>query len=331
MSKHEDIVTLAIDIHRASQGQGSLGQYSQDQADEALRKALIDVAGTDKIDYKTMRKFQPEIFAILEDTLDILIVEGLTNQFDQFVEIRNMGWGDSPLFMIDDPQLFHVASVADGTKNLRRQNLDAGTLTVQVGTHGLKIMAELYRFLAARISWPKMVQKVSESYNKDVALNIYNAIVAALAALPAPYRVAGAFNENNLLEICDHVSTGTDSGAVIMGAPGALRQVTMAAASDKWVETHNATSFYSNFNGYPMIALKQAHHIGTDDFIIDNDLLMVVPNMRDKFIKLVVEGESLIFQTPAGENMDLSLEYTFIKKYGIAVVHSKKLGVYEIQ
>ena len=327
MSKVEDIVKLAVDTHH-----GNLGQYSKDQADEALRKALIDAAGTDKIDYKTMRKFQPDIFAIVEAALDILIVEGLTNQFDEFVEIRNLGWGDMNLFMIEDPQLFHVALISDGMhRNIRRQRLDAGTLTVEVQTRAVKIYEFLYRFLSGRFSWPNMVQKVSESYNKDIALSIYNAIVAGLAQIPAPYRAVGAFVEADMLEICDHVAAGTDSQPVILGSPGALRQVTMANVSEKWLEDHNATSYYGKFNGVPMVALKQAHHIGTDDFIIDNNLLMVVPNLRDKFIKLVLEGDSVIVETAASNNMDLSMEYTFIKKSGVAVVHGKKLGVYQIQ
>ena len=326
MSKVEDIVKLAVDTHH-----GNLGQYSKDQADEALRKALIDAAGTDKIDYKTMRRFQPEIFAIIEAALDILIVEGLTGQFDEFVEIRNLGWGDMNLFMIEDPQLFHVAMIADGTKNLRRQRLDAGTLTVEVATHGIKIYEELYRFLAGRIDWIKMVNKVSESYNKDVSLNIYNALVGALASLPAPYRVVGAWNADNLDAIVANVEAATDSSVSILGTKRALSRIQFANQSEKALEEHNAIGFYGTFHSTPLLRIKQAHEVGgTDQFIIDDNLLMVVPTPRDKFVKLVIEGDSLIFQTPGGDNMDLSLEYTFIKKYGVAVIHSKKLGCYEL-
>ena len=320
-----EVVKLAVDAYK-----GTTGQFSQDQASEGLRKELIKIAGTDKIDYKTMRRFQPEFFAVIEEAIDFLIVEGLSDQFDAFVEIRNLGWGDTNVFTVDDPSLFDVAVIADGTQNLRRQKTDAGSITIPVRTKGLKVYDELYRFLAGRVDWVKLVNKVSQSYNKHVAFDIYNAIETALGGVPAPYRFAGAFDQDELLTVIAHVEASTDQSVAILGTKAALAQVTTAVVSDKWREQYNELGHYGSFLGTPMISLKQAHLVGTDTFAIDDDLLIVVPMPEDKFCKLVIEGESLIFQSTQGENMDLSLEYTFIKKYGAGVIWTKRIGVYDM-
>ena len=325
-SQYFDIVKLAVDTYN-----GELGQYSVEKADDVLRQKLLEIAGTEKIDYKTMRKFKPEIFAVLEEAIDFLVVQGLTSQFDEFVEIRNMAWGDTPLFTVEDPSLFSVATIANGTNNLRRQRLDNGTFTVGVATHGIKIYEELYRFLAGRINWVTMVNKVSESYNKDVALTIYNAIVTALGNIGAPYRVAGAYNEAQLRTIISHVEAASDSGALIMGTKTALARVTTAVVSEKAREDFNATGHYGVFNGTPMMSIKQAHQVGdSTTFIIDDTLLVVVPQPKDKMVKLVIEGDSIIMETAPGANQDQTLEYLFTKRYGVAVIPGQRLGVYDM-
>lgn len=321
-----ELVKLAVDTYK-----GDLGNYSREKADEVLRNKLIEIAGTDKIDYKTMRRFKPEVFAVIEEAIDFLVVQGLTNQFDDFVEIRNLAWGDTNIFTVEDPSLFKVATISNGTNNLRRQRLDNGSFSVEVSNHGIKIYEELYRFLAGRINWVQLVNKVSESYNKDVSNNIYNAIVTALGNISSPYRVAGAYDEAELRKIISHVEAASDTNALIMGTKTALAKIATAVVSERAKETMNATGHYGVFNGTPIMSIKQAHKVGdSTEFIIDDDLLIVVPQPMDKMVKLVIEGDAIIQETAGGMNMDQSLEYLFTKMYGIAVVPGQKLGVYDM-
>ena len=324
-SQYFDVIKLAVDTYN-----GELGQYSVEKADEILRQKLMEIAGTEKIDYKTMRKFKPEIFEVLEEAIEFLVVQGLTNQFESFVEIKNMAYGDTPIFTVEDPSLFSVATIANGTSNLRRQRLDSGAFTVDVATHGIKIYEEFYRFLSGRINWVQMVNKVSQSYNKDVALTIYNAIITALGQIGAPYRVAGAYDEAQLRTIISHVEAASDTGALIMGTKAALARVTTAIVSDKAREDYNATGHYGTFNGTPMMSVKQAHQVGdSTTFIIDDTILMIVPQPTDKMVKLVVEGDAII-EDLGRMNQDQSLEYLFTMRYGVAVVPGQRLGVYDM-
>lgn len=320
-----DLVKLAIDTYK-----GSLGEFSKEDANETLRKAFLEIAGTDKIDYKTMRRFKPEIFEVLEVVLDKLIVEGLEEQFNDFVEIRNLGWGDTNLFLIDDPALFKVASIADGTGNLRRQRLDNGSLTVSTSTKGVKIYEEFYRFLAGRIDWTKMINKVAQSYNNQIATDIYTAVYGSYTSLTSTYGISGSYAEATMNTLIGHVEAATGMSAQLWGTKTALAKVTSAVVSEKLKENFNSMGYYGVLNGTPMRMIKQAHTPGTDTFAINDAFVMVLPEVPDKMIKLVIEGDSIIQETPGGQNADMSMEYTFIKKAGIAVVSAAKYGIYRI-
>jgi hypothetical protein len=319
----KDIITMAVDL-----AHNSVGEFSAEDVNASLRKRLFEIAGTDNLNYKTMRRFKPEVFQVIEEALDILIVEGLEDQFNDFVEIRNLGWGDTNLFLIEDPALFNVATVANGTGNLRRQRLDNGTLTVETGLLGIKIYEEFYRFLAGRIDWGKMVNKVSKSYNNKIATMIYDAVYDSFDNLGATYGISGAFSESTMNTLIGHVEAATGMNAHILGTKTSLAKINTAVVSEKAKETFNDLGHYGGFNGTPMQAIKQAHIPGTNNFAINDSFVMVLPQVPDKMIKLVIEGDAIIQETPGGQNADMSLEYTFIKSAGIAVIHAAKYGIY---
>lgn len=320
-----EIVSLALDTYR-----GNLGEFaSKEQANKTLRQAFYDIAGTDKIDYKTLRRHKTEIFEVIEEALAILVVEGITNQFDDFVEIRNLAWGDTNIFNIEDNNLFKVATIADGTGNLRRQRLDSGSITIATETKGVKIYEELYRFLAGRIDWNKMVDRVAKSYQNQIANDIYAEVYNAYDILTAPYQVSnsGVFDEAKLLTLIGHVEASTGMECVILGTKTALAKVTPAVVSDNMKDTLNTLGYYGQFKGTEMRAIKQAHSVGTQNFAINDAFLMVVPKTPDKFVKLVLEGEAFILEDAEGKKADMSIDYTFIQKAGTTVLKSAQFGI----
>ena len=72
--------------------------------------------------------------------------------------------------------------------------------------------------------------------------------------------------------------------------------------------------------------MPQAHKPGTNDFVIDNNFLLILPSGNEKIVKFVMEGNALIDE--ATGNKDDSKEYELRKKYGVAVERSAKFGVY---
>jgi hypothetical protein len=319
-----NILKLAIDL-----GRGSVSNYSNTDADQALRKALLETIGTDKIDYKVMRRDGAKVFEILEVAIDSLVTEGLTNQFDDFVEVRNLAWGDSNVFTVDDPELFEVATISDGNGSIRRQRIDNGVFTVTTKTKAIKVYEELVRYLSGRINWPNLVQKVADSYGAQIKKDIYDALFASYDNLGTDYAVTGSFSETALNTMVAHVEASSGKEALILGTKAALALCTSAAPSDNMKDTKNNLGFYGTLNGTRMLKIPQAHKAGTNTFALDDASLIVVPTLNDKMIKLIFEGDSLIRENMTA-NADMSIEYEFVKRAGVAVVPASRYGIMKI-
>src|SRR5690606_22452581 len=114
-------------------------------------------------------------------------------------------------------KLFPVAVISDGNFNIRKSRLDTGEITVPMVTRGVGIYEELYRFLSGRIDWEEMVNRVAKSYNLEIANEVYNAIYNSYDSLTAPYKVSGAYNEEELTALCQNVEAATGANVLIFG------------------------------------------------------------------------------------------------------------------
>jgi len=305
--------------------------YSHEDKMEVARKELIEAnGGSDKLTPKSFRN-NPELFSIIEETLDILISEGIKEQFDMFVETVELEHGDTKVFTVEENRLFNVANISDGIgASIRRDRLDSGELTVRTSTYAVSIYEELSRVLAGRTDFVKMIENVDKSYQNKIKEEIYRTIYESFDTLGATYGRSGTFKESELDELIGHVESATDMDVMILGTKSALSKIKYDRESTDAVNNHNQFGFYGTFHGTPMMAIKQAHKNGSDKFAIDNNFIMVVPRLPDKFVKLVLEGDSLIIEGNPEGRRNLQYEYTFIKKAGIAVIHTSQYGIYRI-
>ncbi len=321
-----EVARMAIDLVK---GQGDMAKFSKTDAMDALRKELILAnGGSDKLTPKSFRN-NPQLFAIVEEALDILIEEGLKGQFDGFVETVVIEHGDAKVFTIKENRLFDVALIADGTGDLHRDRLDVGELTVKTHTYGVAVYEELSRLLAGRVDFAELVANVARSYENKIQNDIYDAIYNSYNQLGATYGKTGSFDEAVLDDLIAHVEASTGMEAMIIGTKQALGKIDVAKESDSMKEKYNQFGFYGNYKGTEMMSVRQAHKVGTNDFAIGN-FLLVVPKTPDKFIKLVVEGDSMIVEGDGTNRKDFQYEYFFIKKAGVAVLSASRYGIYRL-
>lgn len=322
-----EVAKLAINMYK---GIGDVMKYSRDEQKEVLRKELIEAnGGSEKLTPKSFRN-NPLLFEIIEEALDILIEEGLKGQFDNFVETVTIEAGDAKVFTVKENRLFDVAVIADGNGDLRRDRLDVGELTIRTRIYGVAVYEELSRLLAGRVDFAELVDNVARSYENKIQNDIYNAIYESFNQLGATYAVTGTFTESKLDELIAHVEASTGMEAMIIGTKLALGKVKYTTEANANTEARNNFGFYGNYKGTDMMVLKQAHKVGTQEFAIDNNFLLVVPKNPDKFVKLVVEGDSMIIENDGTNRKDFQRDYTFIKKAGIAVLSASKYGIYRI-
>ena len=331
MATTNDIVKLAIDSYN-----GVPTGYSVDQSNDTLHKALV-AANNDK-EYLDIRDIRDgkcnNLFAIIEETVTKTVIDGLQGNefFMNMVEYKNLKKGDKNEFFTPDDSLFYVGEIASGTQGLRRQRLNGGTKTsVSTKTFGVKIYEELDRVLAGRVNLNEMINTVGRSLTKqqyDDIFKTWTAMVTPTTTGTTYIPKTGSFDEAKLLELCEHVEINNADTPVIMGTREALRKITTATVSDSAKESMYNIGYYGNFNGIPMVRIKQIHKTNTNEFLLPSNQVYVI-GASTKPIKYVNEGQSLIIQSTVDKNADLTQDYLITNTAGVSVIlPDKRLGVY---
>jgi len=331
-----ELVKLAIDAHK-----GNVTKYSVAEANETLRKALIEANGGDtKIDIRAIRDGKcTGVFALVEEIIKNTVQEGIVADpiFDALVDYRNLAEGDAPLFDVEDDTLFYIDKVARGTQAIRRQRLGGvRQVTIPTVVHAVRIYEELDRILAGRADFSAMIDKVAKSEQYAILTEIYDLLASMTSAdlgtayaIPNAGAAAGSYNEATLLEIIEHVEAASGGKtATIFGTKTALRNLMdgITAPAEIAKEDMYNNGYIGKFYGSPVIAIPQRHHIGTTNFIYNDKMITVIAS-EDKPIKHVTEGDPLIINRDPSLNMDLTQEYFLAEKWGTGIVMNGNAGI----
>lgn len=326
------IVRLALDIRHGNVP----AEYANQNPSEVLRQALIEAnGGSSTFNYKTLRRNKVAIFEIIEELLPVLTQEGL--QGDEFwnnlVEDRNVAEGDQNEFVAEADTMFVVAEMADGIATPRRQRIGERTsVTVPTSVHGIRIYEEFARFMAGRIDWNDLVDRVSKSFTAKVredVFTVFKGITDQTPGLNNTYVKSGTYSEETLMTLVEHVEAATGENAMIYGTKSTLRKCSPSVDSSDAKNEFYAAGYYGKIAGVPAVAIKNRHKVGTDEFIIPDNKLWIIAG-GDKPIKYVTEGEAFVTEKDATHNADMTLEYTYIEKYGVGLLVNQKLGVYTL-
>ena len=147
--------------------------------------------------------------------------------------------------------------------------------------------------------------------------------------LQAPYTVTGTYDEEKLLDLIEHVETSTGESAVIIGTKKALRKIKTATMSDSAKEDVYAMGYIGHLAGTPLVAVKQRHKDGTDDFLLSDDVIYVFAG-DTKPIKRVTEGDVTMLMGNPMDNADMTQEFLMMKRTGIAVIFDRDFGMYKM-
>lgn len=323
-----DMIKLAVDI-----AVGRVQNYSKQEANDALRKSFAEIGEFSldgKIDRKTFRRHEVEIFEIIEETVNEVIHEGLTTQLQGFADYRNLAWGDTNLFQIPADQEFRVALISDGNANLRRQRLvDGQEFSVKLETYGIKVAEDFHRFLAGRVDWNVFIQTIAESFRRDLVQRIADAVMDSYGkAYGAPYHFTATSvpTEDEIVTTAMHIQARTGEKVNIYGTKLALRKLAPSNVTEAMNNDRNQIGYYGEIAGMSLYEIEQAHKFGTDDFAVDNNFIMLLPASTDKMIKVINEGDSIIQDTAANTSADMMKEYFIANRFGIALIATKAFG-----
>lgn len=324
-----ELKRLAIDLYHNRNL-----MYNNVSGDQALRNMIaekLNIKPGDPIDFYTWEAHKMEVFQILSVTLDAILPTVLTNQFDSLADVRNVATGDKPRFEIQDNSLLKVGLVAAGTQDLHRQVLSGSHFTVDTDWYGAKVYVEFEQFLAGNVDWNALVDRVALSFANKMGEQIYKGFSSSYDSLRATRKVTGTYDEDKLVKLAQHISVASGGKRVaVYGTLAALRKVTKGMdLSDAMKDKLAAMGYLGNVAGLDLIVLPQAYISGKEEFAIDDNSLLVLPQ-GEKVVAVVFEGQTIVNEPDNMNRNDLQKEFVTLKRYGLQVSRLAIYGMYKI-
>lgn len=331
MSK--DLVKLCVDT-----AQNKVQNYASEQASDVIRKAFFEIMGTEKPGYKDLRKHKVEVFEIIEEVLVRTVIEGVNDDefFMQFAETRNLALGDSQDFYVPDNSLLVASEFAGNHWDITRQKVEGGTsFSVKTKSYGVGVYADFLAFLAGRIDFAALVAKAGRAIKDKVYQEVATSFANASSYLPTEFKATGSYDEAKLIDIISHVEAETGEDVLVVGTRKAIAKVTAglnpAYLSDRAKDQIMNNGRVEVYNGMTLVTLPTVHKANTFEFAYDDNQLLILPSGDNRPVKIVYEGDALVKEVSDGtDNMDMSLEYKFITKFGTNVVFNTLFGSYKL-
>lgn len=297
------------------------------KGEQAIRSIITDACGGEWNPYNFLDN-KYKVFRVLSEVLSATHGELVNTAFEQFADVKDTALGDIPEFIIEDESLFRVSVVATGTNDFRGQTIYNGKVDMRTFELGVKIYTEFDKFMAGRINWAKLIDRVALSFKGKVGELIYNAVMGAYNGVSTK-GVVSQYSDEVLNDKVAEVEGRTGQSAVIYGTKKALSKIkgSFESMSEEMKNEYNKLGYVKFHEGTPCVQLPQSYNPVTGAKNIADDFLIIVPN-GEKIVKLLFEGDAFVMEDTDGKSRnDRQVSYLFSRKVGVGVLKS---SVYEI-
>lgn len=328
MAEMKDVVKLALDCYH-----NRTERYSKDESLDTLRQAMIAANnGSTTLDYRAIRDGKcTGLFTLIEEIVDRTVVEGLQTSdfFYSLVDFRNVALGDRNEFVIEDKDLFEIADAAESQTGVRRQRIGGRTkMSVPTTLKVVKVYEEMNRVLTGLIDFNDFISKISDSFQQRLLDDVYTLWSNATADDygDSCFLVAGAYNEDSLLDMIAHVEAENNGSPVtLLGTKKAIRSIKPSMDSNDLANELYHKGYCGTFYGSSVVVLPQRHKIGTKEWVFPDNVIHVVSG-DDRPIKCVYEGDTLILSQDPMDMADMTYNYFMSQRWGLMLAINKGNG-----
>ncbi|WP_010498374.1 hypothetical protein [Paenibacillus elgii] len=349
----QDVVKAGVDLYKhylhltkkdaryAEFATGKTYEEKEKIFNESLVRESFKRAGVSQANFSDSVMMQnPNVkwamFALISEALSVIIPSTVLDNFAQFAEVRNVGWGDNLKFTVPNNDLFIVSKIAQGIRRGEPQRLYNSDLTLTPVPHEVTIQEDFYRILAGKINWGEWISRIAQSIETAISTDVYNAFYGSYANLNAKFKEA-AFDKDAFVKLAQRVqASNRGARTVVFGTQIALSKVIPDADFVKFGvglgEEYTRMGFLGNFMGADLYKLDQRIKPNDPDynFAIQDDALYFVSVGVDRPVKIGFEGNVLINQSQFGANADNTVDHNVQQLWDVAVVSSAKHGIMKV-
>lgn len=323
MLQMTELQQLSVDAYN-----GKVDTYSVRDAEELIREKLVECVGG-KWNYRQFKKNEHDFYALIEEIITINLSNLTVDSFSDWVEVKDFALGDKVEFKVENTNLFKVGNIATGTNTIRRQRMLDSKLPTTAYKMSIAIYEEFDKFIAGRIDWAKLVNKVSASFNREVALQISRAVQSAYSTIHTNLKFEGTYSDAQLSKIISKVKGLTGQEIGIYGVPEAIEHIQGANCLADLADRRKY-GYIKEFKGNPVIELPQTYDAVNDKWGVRNDIIYIIPQ-GEKIVIVGFEGEAMVIENTDGtKRNDQQIEYKFQRMMHLGVLCTARFGAYVI-
>lgn len=318
-----DLEKLSMDTYN-----GRVDKFSVQDAEALIREKLIECVG-DTWNYRNFKKNEHDFYALVEELITINLSNLTVEDFGDWVEVKDFALGDKIEFRVENTNLFRVGNIATGTNTIRRQRMLDSKLPTVAYKMSIAIYEEFDKFIAGRINWSKLVDKVSKSFNRELALQISKAVQSAYNSIHSNLKYSGTYTDAQLSKLISKVKGLTGQEVKIYGTSEAVENIQGANCLADLAD-RRAYGYIKEFKGNGIIELPQTYDAINNKWGVRNDILYVVP-AGEKIVRVGFEGDAMVIENTDGtKRNDQQIEYKFQRMCHLGVLSTARFGAYVI-
>lgn len=310
--------------------------FSVDNVDAALADGLRDLAGS----VNQFMKNRYDIYDIIITAVDEVVPKNVMDAVSIFAEVQQVPQGQKAIFKqkvgrTRAKQFLTQVGLSGVYETFRLDNK-----TFELGGHavGGATTLDFERMLDGAEIMSEYVAVLTEAQTEAVYKEIHKALRAALNDKPATNRVIeNKFDADKMFKLCSVVKA-YGNGAVIFAPPefvGAMGPDAIVPVGTNYqgiyhpqdIDMIHNQGYINIFRGTPIVQIPQSYvDENNTATYIDPQLAYVLPTGGDRVVKVVLEGNTQIYDWT---NKDNSLEIDTYRKLGVAILTQHNWGIYQ--
>lgn len=294
----------------------------------ALREELKELAG----DYNSYRRNHVQLFELIEETIDFIVPNRITEAYAQFAETKTFTQGDRPIFKIKGLGKKRAKQFITrvGLAGLY-ETFKLGETWFEVKTSAIGGAAHIgfEEFLDGRVDFSELIQIVMEGLDELVYKEIARAMMASIDQLPAANKVAVANFDEAGMDRLISVASAYGTPTIYCTREFAVKMVPQTGwISDAMRDARWSVGYLANYKGVNVVILPQSFEDETNSTkIVDPGYAWIIPSDGNtKPVKVAFEGTLHMKDI---ENHDWSHEIHFYQKVGVGVIMTNNISIYK--
>jgi len=306
--------------------------------ESATRNALIEFYGLKDLSPREIRIHKDEMFALIEEVLDIELPRALQERVGQFAEVKNFARDDEVMFKINKKGKRRAwLTIKKGSRGgiYQAARLDNAYMAMETWVETVGVFVTLEEIILGKESLVDLMNNILDGFVERMYVQVIEALQTAGSYSPAANATtASGFVQASIDPIIRIIAAY--GSPMILGFRSVVDKInniiaapaySTATAPNSDLDEIKAQGYVGKYKGTPVVVLPNyiTNEVTNATWLLDESFLFILPG-DVKPIKVALKGDFYITEDvhPTG-----SKEQNGHKQVGVSLLLSNNIGLYE--